>query len=218
LIANHFLLPRSNSRNAFPFYGHVFLVSFTMPRPKYCQLPIAMTVTGRSSSITNAFINAIIPVVEPTAEEELEALRILGMDPEDIRCSYCGDKSTEWDHLRPIISNQEPTGYITEIVNLVPSCGKCNQSKGKSHWRTWMESSARLSPRSRNVADLSARMERLEAYEKWRKPTKIDFASLVGPEMWERHRQNWKDVLTMLKKSQELANEIRAIVAKARAS
>lgn len=189
-----------------------------MPRPKYCQLPTAMTVTGRSSSITNAFINAIIPVVEPTAEEELEALHILGMDPEDIRCSYCGDKSTEWDHLRPIISNQEPTGYITEIANLVPSCGKCNQSKGKSHWRAWMESSARLSPKTRNVPDLSARMARLEVYEKWRKPTKIDFAGLVGPEMWERHRKNWRDVLAMLKTSQELATEIRAIVAKGCAS
>ncbi len=175
-----------------------------------------MTITGRSSSITNAFINAIIPVVVPTAEEELEALRILGMDPEDIRCSYCGDKSTEWDHLRPIISNQEPTGYITEIVNLVPSCGKCNQSKGKSHWRMWMESSARLSPKTRNVPDLSARMARLEMYENWRKPTMIDFASLVGPEMWERHRKNWRDVLAMLKTSQELAAEIREIIAKSR--
>jgi hypothetical protein len=63
-----------------------------------------MNVTGRSSSITNAFINAIIPVIEPTEAEELEALRILEMNPNDIRCSYCGDKATEWDHLRAIIS------------------------------------------------------------------------------------------------------------------
>ncbi|MFL6304101.1 MAG: HNH endonuclease [Candidatus Sulfotelmatobacter sp.] len=60
----------------------------------------------------------------------MEALRILHIDPSDIRCAYCGNKSTEWDHLRPIITNQEPTGYITEISDLVPRCGKCNQSKG----------------------------------------------------------------------------------------
>ena len=98
-----------------------------------------MSVTGRSSSITNAFIDAIIPAVDPTEEEKLEALRILQIDPKDIRCAYCGDKATEWDHLRPIITIQEPTGYITEIANLVPSCGKCNQSKGNhtggSGWR-----------------------------------------------------------------------------------
>lgn len=175
-----------------------------------------MSVTGRSSSITNAFINAIIPAVQPTEEEELEALQILEIDPRDIRCAYCGDKFTEWDHLRPIISNQEPTGYITEIANLVPSCGKCNQSKGKSYWRTWMEGSARLSPKSRGIDDLEERVARLIRYEAWREPRKIDFAAIVGPEMWKRHRENWRTVLDLLKKSQELATEIRTIVAKVR--
>jgi 5-methylcytosine-specific restriction endonuclease McrA len=185
-----------------------------MKRVRYCQLPSAMSVTGRSSSITNAFITAIIPVIEPTEKEELEALRILEIDPQDIRCAYCGDKYTEWDHLRPIISNQEPTGYITEIANLVPSCGKCNQSKGKSYWRTWMEGNARLSPRTRGVTDLAGRVARLQSYESWRQPRKIDFAAVVGPELWQRHRQNWRSVLELLKKSQELAAEIRDIVQK----
>jgi 5-methylcytosine-specific restriction endonuclease McrA len=174
-----------------------------------------MSVTGRSSSITNAFINAIIPVIEPTEEEELEALRILHIDPKDIRCAYCGDKATEWDHLRPIISNQEPTGYVTEIANLVPSCGKCNQSKGKSHWRAWMEGGAKLSPKTRGISDLAERVLRLQSYEAWRQPRKIDFATVVGPELWKQHRQNWRSVLDLLRKSQELASEIRAIVARA---
>lgn len=172
-----------------------------------------MSVTGRSSSITNAFVNAIIPVIEPSEGEELKALSILGMNPNDIRCAYCGDRATEWDHLRPLISKQEPTGYITEIANLVPSCGKCNQSKGKAHWRTWMESSARLSPTTRRIPDLEERIARLEAYEKWRQPRKIDFAGVAGPELWKRHRQNWQEVLALLRKSQEVANEIRKIVA-----
>jgi 5-methylcytosine-specific restriction endonuclease McrA len=173
-----------------------------------------VTVTGRSSSITNAFVSSIVPVVEPTEEEELEALRILQIDPADIRCAYCGDRATEWDHLRPIVSNLEPTGYITEIANLVPSCGKCNQSKGKSHWRTWIEGGARLSPKSRGIPDLQARVARLERYEAWRQPRRIDFATVVGPEMWQRHRQNWRGVLDLMKTSQELAGKIRSIVAR----
>jgi hypothetical protein len=75
-----------------------------MKRVRYCKLPSPMNVTGRSSSITNAFINAIVLVIEPTEEEELEALKILHIDPQDIRCAYCGDKATEWDHFRPIVS------------------------------------------------------------------------------------------------------------------
>lgn len=185
-----------------------------MKRVRLCQLPTPVNVTGRSSSITNAFFSAIIPVIERREEEELEALRILHIDPRDISCAYCGSKATEWDHLRPIISGQEPTGYITEIANLVPSCGKCNQSKGKSYWRPWMEGNARLSPKTRNIPDLAERVARLQRYEAWRQPLKIDFAAVVGPELWQKHKENWRSVLQLLQKSQELANELRSIVAK----
>ena len=190
-------------------------LSKTAKELRICQLPVAMKVTGRSSTITSAFCSAILPVIQPTEAEELEALRILEMDRSDIRCAYCGDKSTEWEHLRPIITDQVPTGYVTEIANLVPSCPKCNQSKGASYWRTWMTGNARRSPRTRGVPDIEARIGRLEMYERWREPTRIDFAVLVGPALWERHRQNWRDVLALLETSQELADEIRAIVNKA---
>ena len=183
-----------------------------MKRVKHCQLPSRGSISGRSSSITNAFFNAVIPVIEPTNEETLEVLGILGMEPSDIRCAYCGDKYTEWDHFRPIITDQKPTGYITEIANLVPSCGKCNQSKGKRNWKEWMNGPAKLSPKTRNVAKHEDRVARLEAYETWREARKIDFAALVGPELWARHHRNWKGVLQSLKESQELAAEIHAII------
>jgi len=183
-----------------------------MKRTRLCQLPTSTTITGRSSSITNAFFNAIIPVIPPAESEELAALSILEIDPANIQCAYCGDQSTEWDHLRPLITNQQPTGYVTEIANLVPSCGKCNQSKGKSHWRTWMLSAAPRSPRTRGIKDLNERIARLEKYEQWRTPLHIDFATVVGAELWQRHRQNWSDVLRLLKQSQELAREVRAVV------
>src|SRR5262249_46649708 len=93
---------------------------------KVCfRLPSVQTMVSRKSSITNAFVNAVIPVIPPTLEEVLQALTILGMEPTDVRCAYCGDKSSEWDHLRPLVLNKRPTGFITEIANLVPACGKC---------------------------------------------------------------------------------------------
>lgn len=186
--------------------------------PKYCLIPTAKSVTGRSSSITNAFIVAVVPIIEPTEAEELEALSILGMDPSSIRCAYCGDACTEWDHLRPVVRGKEPTGYITEIGNLVPACGKCNQSKGASYWKDWMQGSARLSPKTRGVSGLEERVRRLEAYEGWKKPRKIDFAEAVGAELWQRHRKNWSAVLDLLQESQQLATEIRKIVASKHAS
>jgi hypothetical protein len=181
-------------------------------KTRLCQLPSPGNIAGRSSSITNAFFNSIIPIHEPSEAEVLEALNILEMDWDDIRCAYCGDKCTEWDHLRPIITGKRPTGYITEIANLVPSCGKCNQSKGKRHWREWMFSSARLSPASRNVADIEDRAERLLTYTLWRPPTVVDFAALIKREVWHEHQSNWRKVLDLLKVSQELAKQIRATI------
>jgi len=112
------------------------------------QMPSVQTMVSRKSSITNAFVSAIIPVIAPTHNEIEEALRILGMDPNDARCAFCGDKASEWDHLRPLVLQRRPTGYISEIANLVPLAGKCNQSKGNKPWRDWMVSAARLSLRA----------------------------------------------------------------------
>jgi hypothetical protein len=174
-----------------------------------CQLPKVSTVSGRSSSITNAFINAILPVHKPADDEVLEALAILEMSADNIRCAYCGDKNTEWDHLRPIIRGKKPTGYITEIANLVPACGKCNQSKGGSDWKAWMLGPALQSPQSRGTVDIERRVALLEKYESWRTPVHVNFEKVVEPELWMRHNENWTDVLALLDKSQQLAKEIR---------
>jgi 5-methylcytosine-specific restriction endonuclease McrA len=181
-----------------------------MKTKSICQLPKVSTVSGRSSSITNAFINAILPVHKPTYEEELKALAILEMSSETICCAYCGGKYTEWDHLRPIIRGKEPTGFITEIANLVPACGKCNQSKGGSDWKSWMLGPALQSPKSRNIPDIEKRIALLEHYVlHWGDPVPISFQMIVGVQKWNEHKENLKDVLGLLEKSQELAKEIR---------
>lgn len=186
-------------------------------RVKYCQLPTPGNIAGRSSSITNAFFNSIIPIHAPSEKEELEALRILEMNPEDIRCVYCGDRATEWDHLRPIIRCKKPTGFITEIANLVPACGKCNQSKGGFDWETWILGPAARSPKSRGIPDLERRVMLLKSYEAWRQPIQVKFEEILEPALWKRHNENWTEVLTLLDKSQALAREIRKLVENATA-
>lgn len=179
------------------------------------QMPTPMKITGRSSSITNAFINSIIPVVIPSAEEVKKALTILGMTPETFQCAYCGNKATEWDHLRPLVKNKMPTGYISEIHNLIPSCGKCNQSKGNKDWKAWMLSDATLSPTSRGIKDIPQRIKRIEDYEKFHTPTKMDFASIVGTDVWTQHQCNLEKVQLILRESQVLATKINAEVGQA---
>ncbi len=179
------------------------------------QMPSAQTMVSRKSSITNAFVNAVIPAVPPTHDDVEEVLTILGMEPSDVRCVYCGDKATEWDHLRPLVVKRRPTGFITEIANLVPACGKCNQSKGNKPWRDWMLSRAKLSPTGRAVPNVADRVARLEAYERWRSPIKVDFESIVGRETWEHYWSLCEAVIDELRRNQQVADSIRARIVEA---
>jgi len=158
------------------------------------RMPTTTKITSRFSSITNAFINSIIPVVQPTDEQGREALSILEMSADNFQCSYCGATATEWDHLRPLVLNKKPTGYISEIHNLVPACGKCNQSKGNKGWRQWMLSDAPLSPKTKAIPGLQERIRILEAFENWGTPTRMDFESIAGTAVWARHWQNCEHV------------------------
>jgi hypothetical protein len=176
------------------------------------KMPNAVTIMGRSSSITNSFINGIIPIIEPADEEIEEVLRILKMPSNDIRCSYCGDKSSEWDHLEPIIKNKKPTGFISEIQNLVPACGKCNQSKGNQNWYDWIIGNAKQSPSTREVENLEEKINCLHEFENWKKTTNIDFKEIVGIEKWAEYESTYEKIISAMQVSQIISNEIKSIV------
>jgi hypothetical protein len=178
-------------------------------------MPSVQTMMSRKPSITNAFVSSLIPVVKPSVDDIEEALRILGMSADDVRCAYCGDQSTEWDHLRPLVVNRRPTGYISEIGNLVPACGKCNQSKGNTHWLAWMKSKVRRSPFTRQVVDLESRIERLRAYEAWRPSIAIEFEKLVGSEAYSAYWHKLDEVIQAMREAQDFAEGLRQTIAAA---
>jgi hypothetical protein len=187
-----------------------------MPRSIHSfKTPGQIKISGRTSSITNAFINGIMPFHKPTKEELLQAIAALEMQVDDVRCSYCRDEATEWDHLNPLIDEKAGTGYFTEIANLVPACGKCNQSKGNKPWKAWIRSSADKSPTTRNVLGLERNIALLEAYEARFKPTLVKLDAHVSPDLWRRHLENHAALLKAMKDANHTAEIIRReIVAK----
>lgn len=98
------------------------------------KLPINMPhhdgIKARISSINNAFVHGLLPVRPPSEEKFMKVLAILGAKRDDLRCAYCGEKATEWDHIHSIVSKGAPSWYIDEIENLIPCCPSCNSSKG----------------------------------------------------------------------------------------
>jgi len=173
------------------------------------NMPKAVTIMGRSSSISNAFINGIVPAIEPTEEQIKTALDVLEQNVNDVRCVYCGAKKTEWDHLYPLIENKKHTGYITEIANLVPACGKCNQSKGNKNWKEWMTSDAKLSPKTIAVPNLNKKIQLIEKYDKTFKKRRVNLEELAGKELWKCYEDSYKKLIEAMSNTQAIMNVIK---------
>lgn len=178
------------------------------------SMPSRAKITARSSTVTNSFVISIVPFHHPEESEIKKCLKILEMDPQNLRCAYCGDKSTEWDHLRPLVLDKKPTGFISEIRNLVPACGKCNQSKGNKDWRKWIVSDAKKSPKTRKKKDLDRRTANLTSYEKWGKVTAINFEKKINPHIWKQYWDRLEQLHDEMKNCQKLADNISAQIAK----
>lgn len=171
-----------------------------------------LKITSRTSSLTNSFVQAIIPHTIPSREEVDEALQVLGMTYDNRVCVYCGTPATDWDHLRPLVRKKRPTGYVDNIQNLVPSCGRCNQSKGAADWKAWMQGSARGSPKTRCVPNLHERMDRLDRFERWGNVQPLSLRTLVGHQLWDAHWANLDLIEQKMREAQVHATEMRLAI------
>lgn len=167
------------------------------------KMPNRVKITGRTSSITNSFVNGIIPIIKPTEEEVKKALVELEMS-DGIRCAYCGGKYSEWDHFHPIVDDKKPSGYISEINNLVPCCSFCNSKKGNKDWREYMD----------KVRDHDGQKERrrelLEEYERKDriKISEEEFKSICGEEDWAEHWDNLDKLVEQMRKYQDCSDKL----------
>lgn len=175
-------------------------------------MPKSKKITQRISTITNSFVNAIIPAIPPSEAEQAESLRILELDAEDLRCIYCGNKASMWEHLRPVVKVRRPTGFISEIANLVPACNQCNESKRNEDWKTWMRGNAKNSPYTRGIPDIEDRIRRLDAYVIWGSVQPINLAEFVGEDLWNLYWDNLQLVIEAMKTSQQVADQLKQVV------
>ena len=182
-----------------------------MPHPDFNPPGKPPKLTGRRSTLTGLFFTTLTPYIEPSEAEVDEALAVLGMRRGACVCAYCGDKKSEWDHFRAVVKGRKPTGYITEIANLVPACGKCNQSRGNKEWKTWMLGSAAQSPTTREIQGIPEKVQRLEAFERWSKPVCISYANLAEADHWTLHTTNLERVLKLLEEAEAHAVKLRAL-------
>ena len=174
------------------------------------SLPQRKTIAECSEVAANAYAKILAPSITPTEEEVARALGVLGMGEDGVVCAYCGAPAKDWHPLRPLVRDRRPTGYFAEIHNLVPTCPECSRSKGDRPWREWIDGGEEGSPKARGVADLDARIARLEAYENTFTPRTIRYQSVMGTDVWEKYWEKCDVFGVLIHDSQELGAEIAA--------
>lgn len=95
-------------------------------------------VSGRSSTVTNAFVAALLPHDEYDAKVVEQAMKDLGQTGEELSCVYCGKPANTWDHLINLVQARKANGHGHRVRNLVPCCSTCNSSKGGTPFDDWI--------------------------------------------------------------------------------
>lgn len=172
-----------------------------------------MKITGRISSVTNSFVQAIIPDCKISKEHENEILLILDMS-DGKKCVYCEQPATDWDHLRPLVRNKRPTGYLNEPQNMVPACGPCNQSKGGSDWHEWINSKAKGSPKTKGVPNIDKLIARLKKFEAWGNVQPYSFEEKIPSELMDNYWKLLEEIEDKMKAAQIEAAKIKEYLTK----
>ena len=142
-----------------------------------------------------------------------EALSLLGMDDTNLRCSYCGQPATDFDHFRPVVKGRRPTGFATDVRNMVPACGPCNQSKGGQYWRDWIMGKSIGAQRTHDPWR-EDRILRLEQFEKWSAHSPLNIDAIVGRGRMLAYWQRLEQIKEEMQDAQAEADSIRALVQK----
>jgi hypothetical protein len=180
------------------------------------KLPANANLTGRSSTINNAFAQGVTPRTSGTHQDWLDR-NALGI--KDDECAYCGRhvSSLQMDHFHPLVDGTEPLGYITEPHNLLPSCAECNSNKGNrtdfDGWYTLdninsIRAKSGASPMS--LAEFNERKKRIHLWTAHPICLGKDFASVPGIQADLAQYQIYqKQINDELARYQELADSIR---------
>jgi hypothetical protein len=176
--------------------------------------PGKSTITGRDSTIRSQFIRAKAPYLAPCEAELAKRLKDFNNEGEAL-CAYCGGEQTEWDHLFSMVMDKAWTGYFTEINNLIPACGKCNQSRGNKDFQLWMLTQTPNSPRIRAKLSDSEIRERINVIQlsiinKPAKPINLPSTETWVGELEEKYNDQLNDIIQLFKVAQVTANILQS--------
>lgn len=101
-------------------------------------------------------------------------------EEDKVCCLYCGIRSPErWDHVIPVTK-----GGATIQGNLVPSCGPCDDSKGKDDLETWL--ARQKNPRADTILRRILELRNNHRYEAMEAIKSLDLWSVEHADVGQR--------------------------------
>lgn len=161
----------------------------------------------RRTTINHAFAAAVAPSDTYDEARVAEAIKTLGMDPEeDLRCAYCYGAAETWDHIFATVKDSRFSGHGHRLGNLLPCCKPCNSAKGSKPWQCYL-SSLPMTDREREV--------RTDAISNYITTYGKDDALIATSPDHDRLDAIRLQVLELLAEGDRLATKIRAEAATA---
>ena len=181
-------------------------------KDKRFKLPAKANLKGRSSTISNAFAISITPYIYPTSEEITKFYNSLAID--EGQCAYCLGDANAMDHIKPLVTNGLPTGYITDIHNLVPCCSACNSSKGKKDFSEWYLSQSNIDRLQKKGLSDSKIRERFNVITNYISCIGIplNYQELLGDDLWNEYLSRRINLIAALRENQEFCDKLDALI------
>lgn len=156
------------------------------------KLPIKISA-GLGLSIIDRAVKESFAVRCATAD--LAQLRVYFEAEGTVRCFYCdASEPNRWDHLHAV-----SRGGDTTPGNLVPACGRCDDSKQDRDVGEWVRSTSRHRPPETRLPELQAR---ILAYQKHFAYVPVEFEQRLSPEDLSRYRR-FRDEVEALRRHLE---------------
>lgn len=166
---------------------------------------MSQRIKGRSSTIRGEYLKGILPQYAYSNDFKIEHYRKFGIIID--KCVYCGENANTLDHLNSPIKNKKLTGYTNKIGNLVPSCGRCNSSKGNRNWSDWLQSNSKIVNGIKKKRGYQKRIETIRNYEKSNPQFKIKELQKFDTTKFEKKMNECLNILqTMLDEDSLILN------------
>lgn len=159
----------------------------------------------RSTTINHAFASAISYYANYDELEIEKALLALNQNPDsDLKCVYCNEKADTWDHLESLVKKGMFTGYGHELGNLVPSCKRCNSSKGGKDFISFIGELSMSDDEKQRISTMLTR------YQREFGNNVVDIESFEYKEVTKKYYDIKDKIFELMKEADIEAERIRA--------